>query len=100
MASSGTYNWGLTNADILIEAFDRAQVRPTALTREHLISARRSLNLELQTWANRGVNLWEVQPFTLQIVRGQATYTAGNGVTNISPNTVSMLDVYYSIING
>lgn len=100
MASSGTYAFDLTNADIIVEAFDRCEIRGSALTRNHVMSARRSLNLALVELSNRGINLWAVKPFTIQLVVGQATYVAGSGVTNISANTVSMLDVYYTIING
>lgn len=97
---SGTYAFNPDIASLTVEAFERCGIHATALTRQQLASARRSLNLELVSWANRGVNLWEVKPFTLQIVAGQANYTAGSGVANISANTVSMLDVYRSIING
>lgn len=98
--TSGTRNFDLSNGSVTIEAFDRIGMRPTDLSRLHFRSARTSLNLELQQWSNRGVNLWEVQPFTLQIVAGQAVYTAGTGVTNIPPGTQMMLDVYRSFING
>lgn len=100
ISASGTYNFSLTNSDIVIEAFDRCRVRSTALTRNHLISARRSLNLELQKYVISGVALWEVVPFTFQLQTGVAVYTAGTGVTNIPLNTVTMLDVYFSLING
>lgn len=100
MATSGTYAFDLPNSDVIVEAFDRCEVRGTALTRQHILSGRRSLNLMMVELSNRGVNLWQVKPFTIQLVIGQATYVAGSGVTNISPNTVSMLDVYYTIING
>lgn len=97
---SGTYGFNPDLASLTIEAFERCGIHAAALTRDQLASARRSLNLELVAWSNRGVNLWEVKPFTLQIVAGQADYTAGSGVTNISANTVTMLDVYRSVING
>ncbi len=87
-------------SEIITEAFERCLIHPAALTRHQWISARRSINLELQTWSNRGINLWEVIPWTVQLVAGQATYTAGAGVTNIPSTCQSMLDVYYSIVNG
>jgi hypothetical protein len=98
MTSSGTYNFNPSLSSLVIEAFDRCDIRPTALTREHFISANRSINLELSTWANRGVNLWKVEPFSIEVSIGTATYTAGSGVNQIPPNTVSMLDVYWSLI--
>jgi hypothetical protein len=98
--TSGTYNWNPATAEIGVEAFDRIGIRPTALTRHHWASFRRSMNFALQGFGNCGVNLWEVQLGTIQLVAGQATYTAGTGVSNISPNIVSMLDVYFTTING
>lgn len=100
MTSSNQYLFEMDNASILIEAFDRCSIRPTALTRDQLLSGRRSLNLELISWSNKGVNLFNVYPFTVQIVQGQASYVQGSGVTNISANCVSMLDVYFSVIDG
>lgn len=90
MTTSGTYTFGLSNSDLVLEAFDRIQIRPAALTPEHLQSARVSLNLELLQWGNRGVMLWAVQTASLTLVAGQATYTL--------PTTCNeLLDTYYSI---
>lgn len=88
MASSNTYNFQLTNSDLLLDAFDRAKVRPAAITSEHMVSARRSLNLELQRWANKGPLLWAVDLQTVPLVAGQSTYT-------VPANTIDILDVYY-----
>lgn len=87
MTTSGTYNFELSNTDIVLEAFDRCEVRPAALTTEHMISAKRSVNLELQTWSNLGVNLWCVDLITIPMVQGVPTYT-------LPKETVSLLDVY------
>lgn len=100
MSSSGTYNFALSNADIIIEAFDNCGVRPTAITRDQMQSAIRSLNLELRKWSSLGVNLWAVKDFTIQLIAGQAVYTAGTGPSNIPSETVTILDMYYSLING
>lgn len=87
MTTSGTYNAFINNGDVVLEAFDRCEIRPTEITRERIFSARRSINLELQTWSNRGVNLWKVQLLTVPLVQGVATYT-------LPATTISMLDVY------
>lgn len=69
-------------------------MRATELTRAHIISARRSLNLELQSWSNGpGVNLWEVDLQTVTLVQGTATYV-------IDSATVSVLDTYFSTVDG
>lgn len=87
MTSSGSYNFELANADIVLEAFDRCEMRPSSLTGEHMISAKRSLNLELQRWSNLGVNLWAVDLITQNLTQGVLTYT-------LPKETVSLLDVY------
>lgn len=89
MTTSGTDNFFLDNSDIVLEAFDRCQIRPTAITRQHMISATRSLNLCLQAMGNRGVNLWSVDLLTIPLVQGQATYI-------LPSDTVSLLDAYRS----
>lgn len=87
MTTSGTYNAFLNNGDIVLEAFDRCEIRGADITRDKLFSARRSINLELQTWANRGVNLWKVSLVTVPLIQGVATYT-------LNANTISVLDTY------
>lgn len=90
MTTSGTSNFFLANSDIILEAFDRCEIRPSEITRERMFSCKRSLNLELQTWSNRGVNLWKVIPVSIPLVSGQATYT-------MAANVISLLDVYITI---
>lgn len=84
---SGTYDFSLSNADIIIEAFERIQIGPTAFEPRHIISARRSLNIELQEWANRGVNLWVVDQYSVPLTQGISLYT-------LAPEIVNPLDVY------
>ena len=87
MTTSGTNNFFLANSDVVLEAFDRCEIRPSEITRERMFSCKRSLNLEVQTWANRGVNLWKVALITIPLVQGVAQYT-------LPANTISLLDVY------
>jgi hypothetical protein len=92
VTTSGSYTFELDNSNIVLESFDRIGFRPIMLTREHLSSARRSLNLELQSWSNRGMPLlWTVDLQTINLVAGTATY-------NVPAETVTILDVY--IENG
>ena len=37
-------------------------------------TARRSLNIMFADWANRGINLWTIEPGTIELVQGQNTY--------------------------
>jgi|SRR5271166_5194318 len=91
--SSGTQTFFLSNPEIVFEAFDRVQVRPTEITRHHLTSARRSLNLELQAWSNKGVNLWEIVQAQITPVQGQAVYS-------LPQNLVVITEMYWTTVVG
>lgn len=98
MATSGTYTFAPSNADLFLEAFGRCGIEPPAVLRGHIIHARRSLNFLLTSWANRGVNLWAVDLQTIQL---QAPVDGvGVAVYTVPANTVAMLDTYLSIIDG
>jgi hypothetical protein len=85
--SSGTYNFAASNADLLIECYERCGIRSASLTPEHMYSARMSMNLVLSSWTSRGVNLWKVVLQSVPLVQGVATYS-------VPQNTVMMLDAY------
>lgn len=91
--SSGTQNFFLSNSEILFEAFDRIQVRPSEITRHMLVSARRSMNLELVAWSNRGINLWEMVQAQISLVAAQATYP-------LPANLVTITEMYFTTVNG
>lgn len=73
MATSGTTTFDLDLNTIVEEAFERAggELR----TGKDLRTARRSLNLLLAEWANRGVNLWTFEEGSIPLVQGTITYT-------------------------
>lgn len=85
--TTGTYAFNPATADLVIEAFDRCGIRPTSLSREQLRSAYRSCNFALSTWANRGVNLWEVDLLSIPLIQGQVFY-------GLPTNTAQVWDVY------
>lgn len=87
MTTSGTYTFNPSIADLALESLDRCEIRPPAITNEIMTSVKRSINFELERWANLGVNLWVVDLQTINLVQGVSTY-------NIPPETVSLLDVY------
>ena len=47
-----------------------------------LRSARRSLNIMFQEWANRGVHLWKVKLAKVPLVEGQAEYNFASDSEN------------------
>ncbi|NBW11800.1 MAG: hypothetical protein EBR82_27590 [Caulobacteraceae bacterium] len=60
----------------------------------HLRSARRSLNILLSEWDNRGVHLWKVKLATIPLVLGQAEYNYTNDATNFPNDVNDVLEAY------
>ena len=83
MTTSGTATFNLDLNEIVEEAFERcgAELR----TGYDLKTARRSLNLLLASWANRGINLWTVEQGSIPLVQGTATY-------NLPSDTVDLIE--------
>ena len=75
MATSGTttFESGLSISDIVEESYERLGI--PGVSGHQLKSARRSLNILFQEWANRGLHYWEVANNSFTLVDGQATYT-------------------------
>ena len=74
MASSGTttFESGFAIDDIIQESYDRVGIR--VVSGYQLKSARRSLNILFQEWANRGLHYWEIDKTNIDLVEGQAEY--------------------------
>ena len=70
--TSGTSAFNLDLTELVEEAFERAgrELR----SGYDLRTARRSLNIMFADWANRGINLWTIEPGTIDLVQGQNTY--------------------------
>ena len=58
--------------EIIEEAFERLGIQD--VTGYHLKTSRRSLNILLQEWGNRGIHYWEIGELDLDLVEGQAEY--------------------------
>jgi hypothetical protein len=93
MASSGTYNFSLSNGEGVLAALERVRVRAPSIRQEHFLTARREMNLLLVEWANKQVNLWKVALNTISLVSGTATYS-------IPATTVLVLDAYITTNPG
>ncbi len=90
-ATSGTAFFAPSIADLIVECFARLQLYAPALQTEHLVEARRSANLILTDWsANRGVNLWAVEPIHIGLEAGRASYF-------LPDDTIQLLDVYLRV---
>ena len=80
--------------EIIEEAFERTGVQGTR-TGYQLKSARRSLNIMFQEWANRGVHLWKVKLAKVPLVEGQAEYNFASDSENFPDDIDSVLEAYY-----
>lgn len=87
MSTSGTTAFDPPISDLLIDCFERCGIRSAELTPDHMFSARRSLNLILATWSNRGVNLFVVDQISVPLIQGVGTYS-------VPSNTIMILDTF------
>ena len=73
--TSGTATFDKTFAidEIIEEAYERIGMQGTS--GYQLKTARRSLNIMFQEWANRGLHYWEVANNNITLVADQAVYT-------------------------
>lgn len=93
VGSSGTWDFALTNAEIVTSAYALCGIRRPALLAEHMTDARIQLNLMFSDWSNTQPNLWEVDLVTVPLVAGTATYA-------VDAKTVMILDAYIRTGSG
>ena len=99
MATSGTttFESSFDIDDIIQEAYDRIGIH--AVSGYQLKSARRSLNIMFQEWANRGLHYWQIDNLDIDLVEGQAEYTFfrsstdGTSATSIPNGVYGIHDV-------
>ena len=84
MAVSDSTDFELDVAEYIEEAFERCGLE--VRTGYDLKSAKRSLNLMLAEWANRGLNQWTITQTTQAHTSGTATY-------NLNTNVIDILSV-------
>ena len=87
MTASGTYNYNPSLGELVLYAFNLCGIRNTAITQQHMESARMAANLLLGRWSSEGVNLWMVTLQSIPLVQGQSTYS-------VPSNNIVMLDAY------
>lgn len=72
-APSGTTTFNLDIGEIIVEAYERCGIM--VLSGNDYRTARRSIDLMMQEWANRGLNLWTVEEGTQVLTAGTNTYS-------------------------
>lgn len=86
-ASTGTYAFSMSGADLTLECLDRLQIRGPAITIDHLRSVATTFNLVQSRWTNRGVNLWEIGELSVPLIQGVATYTLDPTIVFLAPES-------------
>ncbi len=89
MATSGTATFNLDIADLVEEAYERAGME--LRSGYDLRTSRRSINLLMIEWQNRGINLWTVNQGSIAMVGGTETY-------NLPVDTIDLIE--YIMRNG
>ena len=81
MATSGTNTFDLDVDQLIEEAFERCGIN--SRSGYDLKSARRSLNIMLAEWANRGLNQWTIEQTTQALTEGTSSYSLNSNVIDI-----------------
>jgi hypothetical protein len=81
MTTSGSKNFELQVDEYIEEAFERCGLE--FRTGYDARTAKRSLNLLLADWANRGLNQWTIAQRTLTLSQGTSAYNLGTDVIDI-----------------
>lgn len=112
MTTTGTTDFDMDFTEIAEEAWERAGKEMRS--GYDLRTARRSMNLMLIEWQNRGINMWTIDEGSVSLVDGTATYTlpadtidllehvirtgSGSSQSDLSLTRISVSD-YSSITN-
>jgi len=81
MAISGSTDFEPNVTEFIEEAFERCGLE--LRTGYDLKTAKRSINLMLAEWANRGLNQWTVEQSTQTVTAGQTDYTLTSNIIDI-----------------
>jgi len=76
MATSGTYSFSMDIDEVIQEAME--MIGGEATLGEEPRSARRSINLLLQDWQNRGIQLWTIGTTAVTVTTSVTAYTLGS----------------------
>ena len=82
MATSGTTTFDLSVDELIEEAYERCGIE--LRTGYDLETARRSLNLMIAEWANRGLNQWLITKSNFTVTEGTNYADLGTDVIDIT----------------
>ena len=95
MTVSGSTDFELDVSEYIEEAFERCGVE--VRTGYDLKTARRSLNLLLAEWANRGLNQWTIKQRSFTVTQADGTYPLGTDIIDILSVVVQRDGTDYSL---
>ena len=95
MTTSGSKDFELDVADYIEEAFERCGLE--VRTGYDLKTAKRSLNLMLADWANRGLNQWTIKQRSLTLVANDGEYDLSADVIDVLSVVVRVSGTDYSL---
>ena len=95
MATSGTKTFDLNVTEYIEEAFERCGLE--VRTGYDLKTAKRSLNLMLAEWANRGLNQWTIERTTVSLVQGTRDYALGADTIDILSAVIRRSNTDYAM---
>ena len=90
-SGTATFEKGFSISDIVEESYERLGIQ--GVSGYQLKSARRSLNILFQEWANRGVHYWEVANNNITLVADQAEYTMFRSTSDGTSSTTAVYGV-------
>ena len=95
MTVSGTKTFELDVTEYIEEAFERCGLE--ARTGYDLKTAKRSLNLMLAEWANRGLNQWTIARTTVTLTQGTRDYNLGLDTIDVLSAVVRRSSTDYAL---
>ena len=90
-SGTATFEKGFSISDIVEESYERLGIQ--GVSGYQLKSARRSLNILFQEWANRGLHYWEVANNNITLVADQAEYTMFRSTADGTSSTTAVYGV-------
>ena len=90
-SGTATFEKGFSISDIVEEAYERIGI--VGVSGHQLKTARRSLNILFQEWANRGLHYWEVGNNSITLVDGQSVYTMYRSTTDGTSDATAVYGV-------
>lgn len=84
LSTSGTYNFNTPPSQVVLDnAFRRIGLQPSLATEQQITAAQEFGNFILQSWPNRGANLWLRRTGMITLIPYQAVYQLPLYTTNV-----------------